>query len=110
MTTIENLKQFSQINVLPTIARISKHLLQEDAWALINSQIRLSSGRRWRTLTDASTVMTVHRLLSSAMHSNDASECPVHSLRSSSAITTFYHSMYYGFRQRIISADMAEPW
>ena len=36
--------------------------------------------RRWDTPTDASAMMVVHRLLSSAMRSNDDDDWPVHSL------------------------------
>ena len=39
----------------------------------------LSIRRRWGTPTDASSVMTAHQPRSSAMHSNEDTDCPVHS-------------------------------
>ena len=62
---------------------------------------------RWGTLTDAFAVMAAHRLLSSAMYSDDNSDWPVHSL-----ILSFhhlhYHSLYYDFRQHVMTAYMAK--
>ena len=79
----------------------------------------MTQRRRWGTQTDASAVMAVHRLLSSAMRSNDDIDWSVHFLISSlpfrelrglcSATTTTNCSLQYGLGQRIVTADMAEP-
>ena len=77
----------------------------------------MTPGRRSGTSTDTSAVMAADRLLSSAMRSNDEwLACPFIDvvlpwcMRFFSSTATFCCSMWYGFRQRIVMADMAKPW
>ena len=71
------------------------------------------------TPTDASATMGVHRLLSSAMRSNDDNDWPVHSLMLSlhdlrdlplQRLPSAVHCVFFfDLRQRLMTTDMAEP-
>ena len=57
--------------------------------------------------------MVAYRLLSSAMHNNDDNDWPVHSLmlsyRDLRGLALLSTVPQYDFKQRIVTADMAEP-